>query len=197
MIEGTEETLLRDLCRPEIDKPVRQLYDFYFEGIVALVCSHGGNRADGADIFQEAVLILIEKVRTARLRGESNIKTFLHAIAYKLWLFEQRTRGRRKKREALFSNSEVQEMAKEIGFISKRSRTDLLAILGQIGDTCKKILTGFYYEEKSMKELLVLFNYENEQVLRNKKSKCMKKLKELIARDTDLLEHLKTLPLYE
>lgn len=197
MMQPTQESLLQDLCRPEIDKPVRQLYDLYFDGIVALICANGGNRDDGADIFQDAVLILIEKVRTAQFRGESNIKTFLHAIAYNLWLFEQRTRGRRKKREALYSNSEVQEMATEIIFISKRSRIDLLAILGQIGDTCKKILTGYYYEEKSMKELLHLFNYENEQVLRNKKSKCMKKLKELLSQNTDLLEHLKTLPLYE
>lgn len=197
MMQTTQETFLQDLCRPEIEQPVRRLYDLYFEGVVALVCAGGGNRDDGADIFQEAVLVLIDKVRTAQFRGESNIKTFLHAIAYKLWLFEQRTRGRRKKREALYSYSEVQGLATEIKLFSKRPRFDLLAILNQIGDTCKRILTGYYYEEKSMKELLDQFSYENEQVLRNKKSKCMKKLKELLAQNPDLLEHLKTLPLYE
>lgn len=192
---GTQNTILKDLCRPEIEQPVRQLYALYFEGIMAMVCANGGNREDGADIFQEAVLALIEKVRTGQFRGESNIKTFLHAIAHKLWLFELRTRGRRKKREVLFSNTEAS--ATEFVFLTKRSGNDLLALLSQIGDTCKKLLTGFYYEEKSMKELLSLFQYENEQVLRNKKSKCMKKLKELLSQKPDLLDSLKPLSLYE
>ncbi|MGZ5247996.1 MAG: hypothetical protein ACXWCR_12885, partial [Flavitalea sp.] len=70
-------------------------------------------------------------------------------------------------------------------------------VLEQIGDQCKKILTGFYYEEKSMKELLVEFSYENEQVLRNRKSRCMKKLKNLIVANANLLNMLKSCLLYE
>lgn len=73
----------------------------------------------------------------------------------------------------------------------------MLWMLNEIGETCKKLLIGFYYENKSMKELLNQFDYENEQVLRNRKSKCMKKLKELLTNNPDLLKNLKPLSLYE
>lgn len=48
-----------------------------------------------------------------------------------------------------------------------------------------------------MKELLTEFKYENEQVLRNRKSRCMKKLKELIAANPGLLNTLKSHTVYE
>lgn len=198
MITGTQHSLLLDLRKPDIEQPVRQLYDFYFEGILAQICANGGTREDGADIFQEAVLVLIEKVKTGQFRGDSSIKTFLSAIARNLWLFEIRTRQRRRKRENLYMEGEeiITEETHNTVF-SNNNKMGLEEILAETGETCKKILMGFYYEDKSMRDLLSLFNYENEQVLRNKKSKCMKKLKELISSNNTLLQTLKSSSLYE
>jgi hypothetical protein len=38
---------------------------------------------------------------------------------------------------------------------------------------------------------------QNEQVLRNKKSKCLKKLKELLTSTPELIREYKPLPFYE
>jgi RNA polymerase sigma factor (sigma-70 family) len=197
MIANTQQNLLLGLKQVNIENPLRQIYDHYFEGIVAQVCANGGSREDGADIFQEAVLVLIEKVKTGQFRGDSSIKTFLTAIARNLWLFELRTRKRRGQRELLYMSSEDTHVEEKNGFFAKETTINLLAVLNEVGDTCKKILTGFYYEDRTMKDLLTEFTYENEQVLRNKKSKCMKKLKEILQSNTTLLETLKTTNLYE
>ncbi|MDX2048893.1 MAG: sigma-70 family RNA polymerase sigma factor [Chitinophagaceae bacterium] len=197
MIVKTQQHIIKALQQPDIEKPVRELYDYYFEGIVAHICANGGSREDGADVFQDAVIVLIEKVKTGRFRGDSSIKTFLSAIARNLWLFELRTRERRKKRELFYMNGENNETTETGSFLDKDSRQDLQKVLAEIGDVCRKLLTGFYYEDKSIKELLAEFDYENEQVLRNKKSKCMKKIKELLSDNSTLLDNLKPLPLYE
>lgn len=197
MIANTQQNLLLGLKQINIEYPLRQIYDHYFEGIVAQVCANGGSREDGADIFQEAVLVLIEKVKTGQFRGDSSIKTFLTAIARNLWLFELRTRKRRGQRELLYMSSKDTQVEERNGFFAKETTTNLLAVLNEVGDTCKKILTGFYYEDRTMKDLLTEFTFENEQVLRNKKSKCMKKLKEILQSNTTLLETLKTTNLYE
>lgn len=197
MIVSSQQTLIMELKQPDIEKPVQQLYDHYFEGILAQICANGGSREDGADVFQDAVLVLIEKIKTDRFRGDSSIKTFLSAIARNLWLFELRTRDRRKKREQFFMNGEDTEMTNPERFPDKASQQGLTEMMHEIGDTCRKILTGFYYEKKSMKQLLDEFDYENEQVLRNRKSKCMKKLKEILTTRADVLENLKTHPIYE
>ena len=191
------QDILTELRQPDIESAVRRLYENYFEGVVAQVCLKGGNREDGADIFQEAVLVLIEKVKTGQFRGESSIKTFLSAIARNLWLHELRTRSRRNNREVIYMNGEEKNEEPVHSFFNESSAKALTTVLSHVGDICKKILTGFYYEEKSMKDLLSEFNYENEQVLRNRKSKCMKKLKELLATDAALSENLKSLSLYE
>lgn len=192
-----QQDILIELRQPEIEGPVRRLYDNYFEGVVAQVCMNGGNKDDGADIFQEAVLVLIEKVKTGQFRGDSSIKTFLAAIARNLWLHELRTRSRRNNREVIYMTGEDKNEEPETFFWDHENTNALIRLLEQVGDPCKKILTGFYYEEKTMKELLSEFSYENEQVLRNRKSRCMKKLKEILLTDEYLLKNLKPLSLYE
>jgi len=49
-----------------------------------------------------------------------------------------------------------------------------------LGEPCKKILTLFYYDNLSMKEIVEHLPYENEQVVRNKKYKCLQALTGLI-----------------
>lgn len=169
----------------------------YFESILTQICVNGGSRDDGADIFQESVLILIDKVKTGQFRGESSIKTFLQAIARNLWLHELRTRSRRNNREQHYVDNTVEMEIQAQSFTDQVNTNALEMVMEKVGDPCWKILRGIYYENKSMKELLLDFNYENEQVLRNRKSRCMKKLKELISNDIALLNSLKSLLIYE
>lgn len=193
----TNQNLIDALKEPEVEKPVKALYDLYFENIIAQIVANGGTREDGSDVFQDAIIILIEKVRMNHFRGESSIKTFLSAIARNLWLFELRTRDRRKKREKFYADSSDKIILENEHFMDRSDRQSLEQIFDQIGATCKRILTGVYFENRSMKELLGEFDFENEQVLRNKKSKCMKKVKEMLLNNTALMENLKPLSLYE
>lgn len=197
MTDSREQLLVSALRQLDIEVPVRQLYDQYFESILTQVSLSGGSREDGADIFQESVIVLIDKVKSGQFRGESSIRTFLSAIARNLWLTELRTRERRRKREELYSKGEELVTADENREPELISTGRLSALLLGIGEICKDILTGFYFQKKSMREMLEAFHYENEQVLRNKKSKCMKKLKELLLQSPELMENLKTQPLYE
>lgn len=189
--------MIEQLRQPNIEGPVQKLYEQYFEEITRQVCANGGNRDDGSDIFQEAVLVLIEKVRTGQFRGESGIRTFLSAIARNLWLHELRTRSRRNNREVVYMNGERAVEQSSERFIAGNMTDQLERVLEQVGEPCRKILTGFYYENKSMREILVDFDYENEQVLRNRKTRCMKKLKSLIASQPELLTNLKSYFVYE
>jgi RNA polymerase sigma factor (sigma-70 family) len=197
MVSLTQQDIVIELKQPDIEAAVKKLYDNYFDGIVAQVCINGGSKDDGADIFQEAVLTLIEKVKTGQFRGDSSLKTFLSAIARNNWLHELRTRNRRNKREIAYMTLEEKIEEPLQPELNKNDANALHNLLEQIGNPCKKILTGFYYEDKSMKDLLTEFNYENEQVLRNKKSRCMKKLKEILTTNNNLLRTLNPLSLYE
>src|SRR5688500_3933555 len=102
--------LVRDFLQTDINRPVRYLYEHYFEDAATAIRLKGGTDEDAADIFQEAVLVLIEKIKSGKFREESSIKTFLIGIARNLWLFEKRTRERRTAREINFSQAEYAEI---------------------------------------------------------------------------------------
>jgi RNA polymerase sigma factor (sigma-70 family) len=194
--------LAQEFLQPDINRPVRYLYEHYFEDAAKEIRLRGGSDDDAADMFQEAVLILIEKIKTGKFRQESSIKTFLVGIARNLWLFEKRTRERRSSREMHYTISEVDNIHNEDLEIGERifcrSNTDVIQTLfKQVGEICSKILIGFYYENTSMKNLLQRFHFDNEQVLRNRKSRCMKKVKKLLTDQPELLQQLKILSVYE
>ena len=57
-------------------------------------------------------------------------------------------------------------------------KKQLNQLLQSLGESCRKMLELFYYENLSMKEISLHFKYENEQVVRNKKYKCLQQLTE-------------------
>jgi RNA polymerase sigma factor (sigma-70 family) len=189
-----ETNLLIRLKQANINEPVQELYRNYFESVTFYLQSIGGNGEDAADVFQESVLIFIDQVKTDRFRGESSINTYLTGIARNVMLNEIRSKTRRSVREVQYMESESEEPVDEIHhrMFSKENSNRLTKVFESVGDPCKKILKGFYFEDLSMKELLQYTNYENEQVLRNKKSKCMKFLKDIISSNTELNETLKS-----
>jgi DNA-directed RNA polymerase specialized sigma subunit len=71
--------------------------------------------------------------------------------------------------------------------------TELMKTMDMLGETCKKILLSFYYENLSMREILTTMDYQSEQVVRNKKYKCLKQLEELVTGNKNLYQQLKTL----
>lgn len=189
--------ILQELKQQDINRPVRYLYDHYFESAVHEIRMHGGTDEDAADLFQEAVLIVIDKVKSGEFRGESNLKTFLIGVVRKLWLFERRTRTRRLAREQYYTDVEQVKAVEPARVFSTPNSNAIKRIFELVGQPCSKILRGVYYEKKTMKEMLPDFNFENEQVLRNRKAKCMKKLKNLLSENPLLLNQLKNLTIYE
>ena len=83
------------------------------------------------------------------------------------------------------------EHTADVAMELRQTKRDLLNTLEALGENCKKILLLFYYENRSMKEILAELPYENEQVVRNKKSKCLKKLETLVKSNRTLYDQLK------
>lgn len=192
-----EKRILEELLEPDINRPLAEIYKHYCEGVVIYIRSNGGEEQDGYDIFQESILALVHAVKNGKFRGESSIKTFLYAIAKNKWLSEIRTRSRRSKREELYSDPTEQGAYDVHHNIHDREMNMAIEkVFGQIGDTCQKILRMFYYENSSIRDIMAVVKYENEQVLRNKKSLCMKKIKAILEADSQLSENMKTILVY-
>jgi DNA-directed RNA polymerase specialized sigma subunit len=79
-------------------------------------------------------------------------------------------------------------------FITGREmRSQVYEILDRLDDTCKKIMLLSYFENLSMKEILINLEYENELVIRNKKYNCLKQIQQVFKSAPSLNPGLKNL----
>ena len=189
----TDTTLLQALrLETNIDEPIRHLYRTQFNITTAYIKQNNGSEEDAEDIFQEVVLTFIELVKKDKFRGESSISTFLYALTRNTWLNELKKRGRAKLREEKFEKAKETTSIDVSHFIINREmKLQLMQLVASLGETCKKILLAFYFENRAMKEILEILDYENEQVIRNKKYKCLKQLEQMINHDPLLMNTFK------
>ena len=171
---------------------IRFLYRENFGMLSRYILNNSGNEQDAEDIFQEVMVAFIHLLKAGKFRGESSIRTFLFSLNKNIWLNELKRRGRASLREEKYEkNMNREEQSAGIAMELQQTKQDLLKTLESLGENCKKILLLFYYENRSMKEIVNELPYENEQVVRNKKGKCLKKLEELVKGNQTLYDQLK------
>jgi len=154
--------------------------------------NNSGSRQDAEDIFQEVVVDFIDAVQRNKFRGESSVRTFLYSLNKYAWLNDLKRKGRAMQRETKYDREQESQETDVSNFISAReARSQVMTIVAQLGDACKKILVLFYYENLSMKEILEKTDYETEQVVRNKKYKCLKQLEAMLNEQPLLKENFK------
>lgn len=193
--QWTDEEILMALRDPfRSADGIRMLYKGYLGSLTAYVVSNSGSEDDAQDIFQEVVVAFVHQVKAGKFRQESSIKTFLYAMNRNLWLNELKRRDRAGVREKKFEETRWLSGREETATFMERkeSAQKLMQVMERLGEGCKKVLLLFYFENRAMKEILDETAYENEQVVRNKKYKCLKKLEELIRKQESLYQQLKT-----
>ena len=165
----------------DLNRAIQFIYRQHAEATSSFIRHYGGSEQDADDIFQEAVVAFIDVVRKGKFRMESNIRTFLASIGKHMWFNELKKRDRSDHRNRQFEMGRAQnepDVAELINEIEQKKQ--LRDLVESLGESCRKILLLFYYENMTMKEIVYHLPYENEQVVRNKKYKCLQQLTGLI-----------------
>ena len=174
-----------------MNEAVRYIYQAYYEDLSSLIIHNSGSRQDAEDTIQEVIVTFIDIIRNGKFRGESSVKTFLISLTRNLWLNNLRKKERSTARDVIFEKQREHVEDSMLEHINEREKKkQILMLLEQAGEMCKKILLLFYFQELSMKEMVAHLPYENEQVIRNKKSKCLQKLSEQLKNNPALLNSL-------
>lgn len=177
-----------------LDEAIKAIYRAHYNGLSWWIMNNSGSRQDAEDIFQEVVVSFVQLVQKDRFRGESSIKTFLFSLNRHAWLNELKRRGRAELREERYQKGQ-ESFDDLVGneLIERETSQQVTGLLERLGATCKKILLLFYYENNSIREILTELHYENEQVVRNKKYKCLKQLEQLLEENPALKQQMKNI----
>ncbi|MFO7722565.1 MAG: sigma-70 family RNA polymerase sigma factor, partial [Bacteroidales bacterium] len=141
---------------------VRRIYRANFPSVHHFVTSNSGDREEAAEIYQQAFIILLEKLQDADFRLNSSIGTFLFAVSRNLWLAN--LKERRRFVHGANDGLDMIEAAQEdiSGLIAREREYDMMELsLNLIGEPCRSLIKAFYHEMKSMEEIAVLMGYTN------------------------------------
>lgn len=165
---------------------VQKLYKLYYPTVSKMILNNSGSLAEAQDIFQETVMVLYDKITNGNFELSSKLKTFLYAVAKRLWL-KQLTRGGSKYHIDSIDNHEDSLIAVEAieeHEILEKNLVHMEEALNGLGEPCKTILHDFYILNKSMTEIGEKFGYTNADNAKTQKYKCLQRLKKIFFKST-------------
>ncbi len=176
--ERNEKALLQGLARNDT-KAIEIIYGENYNMVQSLVINNSGSTDDAKDIFQEAMIVLYEKVRSGSFELNCLIKTYVYSVSRRLWLKRLQQMNRYTPAvENLQDTVPVEEDVEENERINSEFQAMEKAING-LGEPCKSLLEAYYLEKKSMQEIALFFGYTNAENAKNQKYKCLVRLKKI------------------
>lgn len=149
----------------------RRLYEESFPAIARTIQKMGGDLEDSRDVFQEALVIYYEKTVIDQIQLTTNLTAYLRGISKNLYLKKQ-------------AKTPITQPLGGIELASpedpRPSQQRLLRFLQSSGQKCLNILSSFYYEKLSMKEMAQRFGFASERSATVQKYKCLEKVRETI-----------------
>jgi RNA polymerase sigma factor (sigma-70 family) len=175
--EVNEQILLKGLAKND-KKAVETIYKDNYNMVQSLVVNNNGTADDAKDIFQEAMIVLYEKVQTGTFELNCQIKTYVYSVCRRLWLKRLAQQNRFVISDGYEETITVDEEIEE----HERRNTEFTMMekaMSGLGEPCKSLLESFYLQKKSMQEIAVNFGYTNSESAKNQKYKCLMRLKKL------------------
>ncbi len=173
-----DQTALLEGLAKQDKKAIETIYKENFNLVQALVLNNNGNPDDAKDIFQEAMIVLYQKVKSGAFELNCQLKTFVYSVCRRLWL----KRLMQQNRYTLYENHNDLVMVEDDVEDHERRNAEFTLMeksMNSLGEPCKSLLELFYMQKKGMQEIAASFGYTNADNAKTQKYKCLMRLKKL------------------
>lgn len=173
-----EKILLQGLAN-EDKSSIERIYREHYSMVQSLVVNNNGSTDDAADIFQESMIVLFEKVKTGGFELHCQLKTFIYAVSRRLWL--KKLNQQQRYLPGSDNMEEVVSIDEDMEIHENRQREfNLMEMaMNKIGEPCKSLLEAYYLQKKQMQAIAADFGYTNADNAKTQKYKCLVRLKKL------------------
>ncbi len=176
--EINEKPLLEGLAASD-KKAVEAIYQDNYNMVQGLIINNNGSSDDAKDIFQEAMIVLYEKVRSGSFELNCQIKTYLYSVCRRLWL--KRLQQLNRYAAPLGDTESIVPVEDEIeGHEQRNAEFEMMEkAIGSLGEPCKSLLEAYYLQKQNMQVIAANFGYTNADNAKNQKYKCLMRLKKI------------------
>lgn len=166
--------ILHALRNGKAEQAFTRLYR-HLDEVSQMVRSHGGSRTEARDLFQDALVILHEKVLARDFVPTGTIPGYLYGVCRNLWLAELRNKGR---------EAQVQKM------LALEGREDALDLIEEnelrlaeqamqaLGEKCRELLTRFYLKNEPLSVVALALGLAGEGAAKTRKYKCLEQARQ-------------------
>ncbi len=156
------------------EKPIKFLYK-EFPKIKALIIKSGGSSEMAEEIFNDSLVLLIEKLQKPNFELSSKLTSYLYGI--NRFLLKNELRKLNKSNYDLEWNDTliISNEDLEYDFEKEQQLSLMEKILEQISEKCKEILRLFYFQKEKMENIASTLNFSSVNSAKTQKYKCLEK----------------------
>lgn len=163
------------------DTIIKEFYKVHLPRVTSYVLKNSGDLDHARDVFQDAMVIVFEKIKSDGLRINCALGTYVYSICKYLWLNKLRKTRKTEVNETGFEK--LQDPMDDVVDVIDKSEKRLLIhkYLLKLGSGCQEILLMFF-EGYSLREIAKQKDF-TEGYTRKRKFLCQRKLIELVEKD--------------
>jgi len=145
--------------------------------INSLILKRGGIKEDAEELLNDALLVAWKYAKENRFKLNTDLKGFIYTVVRNL---HQSGKGTISLSENLNLVEPTSSQSNEEKILKLEKSLQLLS------EECRKVIFTFYYQKKSMKEIMRMFGLGSEQAAKNKKYRCMSELKKIYLKQKNM-----------
>lgn len=173
----TDKKLVELIKNGRHSRALSKLYKIY-PAVVKHVKQSGGSLSDAEDVFQDAMVIFIEKAMKKDFELTASITTYVFGICKNLVFEKRREHQKDRLRNSSLGNEEDYKSIED--FLEEERRFQALdKVLIETGKKCLELLKMFYYDKLSMKTIAQRLGFKGETSAKTQKYKCIEKARNL------------------
>lgn len=161
------------------EEALNKLYVGYFPMVLQFILNNNGNEDDAKDVYQEAIIVLYNKIKSGNFELSSKLKTYLYSVSRRIWLKKLAQQSKKTNNISEFENVLVVEDDMELHEQKDMQFNKMKIALESLGEPCKTIVEDFYIHNLSMQAICEKFGYTNTDNAKTQKYKCLQRLKKI------------------
>ena len=169
-------------------KILNSIYKEFQPGILQYIMKQGGSEEEAKDIFANAIIVVLRKVRGPGLELTSPFSAYLRAVCRNLWLKTFRTKSR------TVGVTEVMEKGLEDDSLTPDAHLEktvlnqlIREVFQKLGEDCQKVIQ-MRWDGRSYADVRDTMGFKSEGYARKRKHVCYERLMGMVKNDPRIRE---------
>ncbi len=173
-----------DELKVENNSAFMLLYKYYFPSVEKMVLSNSGDSDDAKDIFQEVMIVFLEKLRQENFILSASIKTYIYAVTKNVLLKTIKKDRKSQSLDYILNDDFLLQIDDTIE--EEISKVEILKeYVDQISLHCQKFINDVYLKNKTILQIQKEYGYTTKHNAQNQKYKCIEQIKSLLKKKSN------------